>query len=481
MRILMLWFLSSPDPGAFQVHQIEIQTHDIYETRGFPGNLISWLHIATAENTIRGLLTFKEGDIITAEIMEENERRLRGTGLFSRVWLERLREGDTSIVWVGTWDLWSSSFYLDLSREGGLQRFGLGLMEHNFLGMAKEVSALYQKDYERNYWEVCYRDMDFLSRGLEMGLSAQIRTDGQLASAGIGKPFRTVGERWAWGLSGSLDSSRLKVYVEGSPVDSEDFCIHWAGLRVSKNLMENAIAAPFLDLKYWERRGRDTVLMSGVGVGFAYERRNYCKTTRLDGFGYDEDFLLGPTLSLGAWIYTEGWGCEAGLMVGWHLGERVFWDMRPSVQYSRVSGREMTKAEFTTKAYLKPHPQSVIAVSLCSGRMSGQPGLTSYELGGTSGLRGWPAFWLSGKEKLLVQSELRLIGPEVFQFFVPGITFFWDGGDIDFGDGDFAWDIGIGLRLGLTKVFKFPNLMVDAGWPYGRGNPVYSFRTAQGF
>lgn len=481
MQALALFIICSPDPGVFRVHEIEIQNHDIFETRGFPGNIISWLHIGTTWATIRGLLTFREGDIVNMDILEENERRLRGTGLFSRVWLERLKEGDTSIVWVGTWDLWSTSLYLDLSRAGKLQRFGVGLAEHNFLGMAKGVSAIYQKDYERNYWEACYRDPNFLSRAIEASFSIQLRSDGQLARAETGKSFRVVDEKWSWGLSGAKDSSSLHSYSEGNAVDSENFCVWQAGARFSRNLMRDRILAPFVDLKYWKRTGMDTVLMRGAGAGLIYERRNYFKTTRLDGFGYDEDFLLGPMFTTGAWVYLEGWGCELGLSLGWHIGERLFWDARPLFQYSRVGGRNITKAEATTRAYLKPHPNSVLALSVCYGKMKDQPGLTSYELGGTSGLRGWPAFWLSGDEKLLVQSELRLIGPELFQFFVPGAVFFWDGGDIDFGEGDFVWDVGLGLRLGLTKVFKFPNMRLDLSWPYGQGEVVYSFGTSQAF
>jgi|GEM_PF-1796192 len=481
MHALALAIICSPDPGVFRVHEIEIHNHDIFETKGFPGNLIAWLHIATTESTIKGLLTFREGDIINLDVIKENERRLRGTGLFNRVWMERLREGDTSIVWVGTWDLWSTSLYLDLSRAGMLQRFGLGLSEHNFLGMAKDVSAIYQKDYERTYWEACYRDLNFLSRALEAGFSFQLRSDGEQISAELKRPFRVVDERWSWGVSGAVDSGSLRLYHEGESIDSESFCVRQAGARFSRNLTADRILAPFVDFKYWKRTGRDTVLMRGLGAGLIYERRNYCKTKRLDGFGYDEDFLLGPTLTAGAWLYLEGWGAELGLSAGYHIRERLFWDARPFLQYSHVGGRCVRRAEITTRTYLKPHPNSVIALSLFYGRMSDQPGIISYELGGTSGLRGWPAFWLSGDEKLLVQSELRLIGPELFQFFVPGAVVFWDGGDIDLGKGDFVWDVGFGLRLGLTKVFKFPNLRVDAGWPYGRGRVVYSFGTSQAF
>jgi len=481
MHALVFVLTCLADPGVFQVHEIEIRNYDIFETRGFPGNLIAWLHIGTNESTVRGLLTFREGDIITLDILKENERRLRGTGLFNRVRVERLREGDTSIVWVGTWDLWSTSLYLDLSRAGMLQRFGLGIVEHNFLGMAKDVSAIYQKDYERNYWEACYRDPNFLSSALEAGFSFQLRSDGELISAEVKRPFRVVNERWSWGISGGMDSSSLHTYHEGDAIDSESFCVRQAGARFSCNLASDRILAPFVDLKYWKRTGRDTVSMRGAGAGLIYERRNYLRTTKLDGFGYDEDFFLGPMLTTGAWIYLEGWGAEMGLSVGHHLGERLFWDARPLIHYSRVGGLDMTRAEIATRTYLKPHPNSVIALSVFYGKMNDQPGIISYELGGTSGLRGWPAFWLSGDEKLLVQSELRLIGPELFQFFVPGAVLFWDGGDIDIGRGDFIWDVGVGLRLGLTKVFKFPNLRVDAGWPYGKGRVVYSFGTSQAF
>ncbi|MEO0248864.1 MAG: hypothetical protein ABIN58_04845 [candidate division WOR-3 bacterium] len=481
MQALIFLILCSHDSGVFRVHEIEIQNHNIFETRGFPGNLISWLHIPTTESTIRGLLTFREGDIVNTEVLEENERRIRGMGIFNRVWIERLREGDTTIVWVGTWDLWSTSVYLDLSREGGIQRFGLGLAEHNFLGMAKEVSAIYQKDYERNYWEARYNDMNFLNRGLEAEISAQLKSDGQLAKVGVNKPFRVVEEVWSWGVSGGMDSSSLHTYYEGNTVDSENFCIWQAGARFSRNLSRDRILAPFFDIKYWRRTGLDTVAMRGVGIGLRYERRNYFKTKKLDGFGYDEDFLIGPMMTMGSWAYIEGWGAELGLSAGWHIGERFFWDARPFVQYDRVAGRDMTRTEVTTRAYLKPHSNMVMAMSVCAGRMKDQPGIVSYELGGTSGLRGWPAFWLSGNEKLLIQSELRLIGPEVFHFFVPGAVLFWDGGDIDFGRGDFVWDVGVGLRLGLTKVFKFPNMRFDAGWPYGQGRVVYSFGTSQAF
>ncbi len=464
--------------GVFRVDHLEVNPHDVFaDSAGFPYSVVNFFHLTTKPWVIRELLTFKEGDLVSLGILEENERRLRSLGIFGEVQVVPLKEDTDNIVWVGTWDNWTTSLYIDLARAGGGQRFGLGLVEHNFLGFAKSFSARFQKDYERRFWEFKYFDPNLW--GSELTLLWQDRSDGYRAEASLERPFKVVWDRYSWGVSAWADSATLRAYYHGEPVDSEAVGVKGASVKLLANRGFDKVVAWGVEGVWWDRAGEEHLRRWGAGPSFLYEERKFVKTKFLDGFGYTEDFSVGLSLGGSAYLYEGGFGGCFGASKGWSRADKLFSRLEVNAEGHRVWGRAWGKVEGEWRFYIKPAQRLTFAARAVMGKLWNPPGLTGYALGGASGLRGWPLFWLWGEKKSLFTGELRLAGPALFQgALVPGFVLFTDLGEME---GEVAWDVGLGLRLGFLKVFKFPTTRIDFAWPYAQGSPVISIGTNQAF
>ncbi len=475
---MMFLILALAQDGVFRVDHLEIRPHDVFaDTLGFPYFIVNFFHLTTKPQVIKSLLTFEEGDLVSVGILEENERRLRSLGIFGEVQITPLREDTLNIVWVGTWDNWTTSLYVDLARAGGGQRFGLGLVEHNFLGFAKDLSFKFQKDYERSYWEVKYFDPNLW--GSELTLLCQRRSDGYRAEASLKRPFKVVWDRYSWGIWASADTATIRSYYHGEETAAEEVRVRSLGAEALFNQSVDKVFAWGIEGVWWERHGLDTLVRRGLGPAVLYEERKFVKTRFLDGFGNTEDFPTGLRLRASAHLYEGGFGGGVGLRKGWERAEKLFSKLSVEAEGYRVWGRAWGEFSGDWRFYIKPAQRITFAAMVRAEKLFNPPGLVGYPLGGASGLRGWPLFWLWSTKRTLFVGELRLAGPTLFNgTLVPGAVLFADAGEAG---GEALWDVGFGLRLGFLKVFKFPVARIDLAWPYASGSPVLSIGTSQAF
>lgn len=90
-------------------------------------------------------------------------------------------------------------------------------------------------------------------------------------------------------------------------------------------------------------------------------------------------------------------------------------------------------------------------------------------LGGSNGLRGYPANYLSGDSTLLFTAEQRLFtGMHPFNLFRVGLVAFVDTGKVSSGDNsnpDWLMNVGVGLRLLPDKTGRGQVIHMDLGFP----------------
>ncbi len=147
--------------GEWTVESIIFERHPIFETSA---EETVWFHRfahryydITTEKTLRNDLVFREGSVITALQLAENERLLRSR--------KYLRNATIDIVCVNsktksvqlrvqTWDNWSLLPKISLGHSGGSTKTGLGLAEDNLFGSGTQALVEYQSDAERSGYQV---------------------------------------------------------------------------------------------------------------------------------------------------------------------------------------------------------------------------------------------------------------------------------------------------------------------------------------
>jgi len=104
-------------------------------------------------------------------------------------------------------------------------------------------------------------------------------------------------------------------------------------------------------------------------------------------------------------------------------------------------------------------------------------------------LRAYPDFAFEGRKRLLLNAEHRIfLGHEILQMFGPGVAVFADSGqaiDRNFRLAGMKTDVGIGLRIGLTR-FESAMLRIDLAYalnnsPLSRRGRAISVSTVQAF
>lgn len=177
------------------VGEIRIDTQNVFnlddpEEDNALFRLANSLHIRTHPSTIQRALLFKSGEPLSARLIEESERLLRGNPYLYDVRIRPVayRDGVVDIE-VTTRDTWTLSPNLRLSREGGNNATSVGLKESNLLGTGITVGVSRTSDIDRDGTEfVVSRSNAFDGRTIVDYRKADF-DDGQRRSFTLDRPF----------------------------------------------------------------------------------------------------------------------------------------------------------------------------------------------------------------------------------------------------------------------------------------------------
>ena len=140
-----------------------------------------------------------------------------------------------------------------------------------------------------------------------------------------------------------------------------------------------------------------------------------------------------------------------------------------------TTGRPMTQAGFTLKYYAPQPARSLFYASLAVDRINGGGIGDQLMIGGLSGLRGYPARYQAGDQRVLASIEQRAF-TDWYPFRllrVGGAVFFdsgraWGGLNQNKVNGRQLSDVGIGLRVVLDRTAFANMLHVDLAAPLNR-------------
>ncbi len=453
------------------------------------------LHIVTRESTIRAQLLFAGGDRYSGRLLRESERILRDNEYLWDAWITPVRYEDGVVdVRVVTRDVWTLEPGISFSRSGGENRSGFEIVDQNFLGRGGELSIGRRSDEERDSTIFQYGDKNLGASWLSLDLNYTDSSDGRTQSIYLRRPFYALDTRWAAG-TGLLDDDRLEsVYELGEEVG--EFRQKTSSFNVFYGWSDGLEDG-------WVKRWR---------TGWVYDHRRFSQSTgsKPSPFVPDDRKLVYPylayeliedrffeTRNLDQIARTEDvyLGRRADLVLGW--SDRAFGASQDALMFqaavSAGYGDPMTTM-FTLSANLQGRLESEdLANTVISGtarlykrqseRRTFFAGLSAdvgrnldlespLEIGGDSGLRGYPLRYQRGEQRMLFTLEQRYYTDiYLFRIFRLGGAVFYDmgrtWGDNPAGQDSVGWlrDLGFGLRFANTRTSIGKVIHVDVAFP----------------
>ncbi len=456
---------------------------------------INRLHVRTRQGTISDQLLFQPGDRYDPRTVEESERILRDNKYLYDANIER-RPGDEGTVdlVVSTRDVWSLIPELSYSRNSGRSRSRIGLEETNLAGRGQRLRILRDKGIERSEDEIHFSDRNLGRTWVSLAASYSDNSDGFSHGLAVTRPFYALDARWAAGANAQVDDRRSQLYQLGDEAAEyrreRDYAHLFRGW--SRGLRGGRAKRWTVGLVYDDSRysaAVDSTLPSLVPpdrklvypyIGFELVEDDFVTARNHDQIDRTEDFQMG--LHLGAslgWADTA-FGADRDAVLFTAGVNRGFGSMQKDALFLAASTRGRLESGTLANAtlslsgryYRRQSPKRVLylAASGTVGERLDLDGLT--EIGGNAGLRGYPFRYQVGESRFLGTIEQRYYTDwHLWRIARIGAAVFADVGRVwgpnPLGADNRGWlaDVGIGLRLALTRIAAGRVIHIDLAFP----------------
>lgn len=463
------------------------------------------LHIMTKESVIRRELLFSVGDSLDPEKVVETERNLRLGGFIGEVKIGVTEDGADGVdLVVTTSDLWTTkvSVYADLA--GGKYDVGVDLTEENLMGLGKTIELLGQGGNDEKGYRAYYADNRLLSTRFAMGLSlsdftyengfmisfgrpqyslsvptsfavaySQYLTRPRLFSNGV-EFFRYKNDRTQAGLDGSYTFGRFKrlSIIGGYNYESHNYSPDQV------NSILNYLIPPSEKLSY---------PLVGMSAGIIqYDVERY-----LDAPGTSEDLTLGAGFRVTLGRSDKAFGAT---YTGYYpsitaqflakTSSRAFVGAFDNISWWYHDNRNERIRHVSEAAfYYKPLATHVLALHVLTDIAARQRSNYQIYLGGGNGMRGHSFYELAGTKLAVGNIEYRFFLPVEILTVRLGAAAFFDIGNVWQDDEhinlhDLQSDVGIGLRLGMTRSSTSRVINLDFARSFSRNRFYVTFTSS---
>jgi len=468
--------------------------------------LANLLHIRTRPSVVRQSLLFNSGDPLSARLIEESERLLRGNGYLYDVRIQPVAYHDGVVdIEVTTRDTWTLDLGFNFSRQGGSNSTGLTLKEHNLLGTGITIGVGRTSDVDRTGQEY------FISQNNAFGgwTSIEYRhgtfDDGNSDSFRLDRPFYALDTRWAAGVSAATSQQIDSIYSSSNIIgqyrhasDRGEIYGGWSRGLVNGWAHRYSIGLQYQDDAY----STDPSLpapsqvpadLTLVAPFFRYElvKDNFEKVKNRNQIERVEYFALGvhSGLQLGRAMTALGstrdlWLYSAAISDGFALSRND--NLLVSAYANGRYGSEGGERQFygaMGKYYRQQRGRGLFFTSISADAVANGEPADQLLLGGDSGLRGYPQRYQTGTQRALLSLEQRGYADwHPFRLFRVGGAVFYDYGRAWGGDNqnttNSGWlsDAGIGLRILNDRSARGGVLHIDLAFPLNADPSIKSYQ-----
>ncbi|MEE4191335.1 MAG: hypothetical protein V2I66_07135 [Halieaceae bacterium] len=460
------------------------------------------LHIITRESTIREQLPFLiEGeDFVPLEVVEA-ERVLRSADwLYDARVVPTRRCGDVVDIMVVTRDVWTILPTVEFDLSGGETSWALGIEDENLLGRGETLGILYKDDVDRSGVEMFFFDPAVRGSAWRLNLDAADNDDGHRINMNLRRPFRSLDERSSRGIRITEDKRVQPIFEAGDRViefQQETFSGQ-LNFAESTGRVDGHVRRWNAGLEWWDfefdREPGDKQpeelpedrSAAYPYLGFETIEDDFVPISNLALIGRPDDVFLGRRLS-GTLGYSPDIGnaddgrviAEASWRDGMQPSDSViltgFFSLSGAVTTSDGEAENLFVSAGGEVNYLQTDQWRFYA-ALDGTWTEGLTDDVQLQLGGDSGLRGYPQRFQQGDRRLRARIEERWYADgEPLRLFRWGAALFLDAGrawfDDDPNDADNGWlsNVGIGLRLMPTRLPTSGMIHIDLAAPLRTG------------
>ncbi len=505
-------------PEGKTLEQVLIVREDVFGEDDLFPLFLNMFHWRTQEQVVRREVLLREGQVFDQKKLEETERNLRGLFILTaaRVVPVKGSREDTYSLLIVTKDKWSLRLNNDFLVAGGaLQYLQLELIEANFLGLGQAVSIDF--DLQRSTFSLGQTFSERRLFGSAIGVSESAAMilnrstgafEGGAVSVAVAKSLLSLDQEWAYGISGSLGSSRARAYRGNAlrllpypdaeaPTATVPYQYNVHTLATEANVTRsfgqsnktnvtagigaydyrytvprasnlNDEQAAWFQANYLPRSETATYLVARATF-FTAEYRVF---HNLDTFSLSEDYQVGPRFFLGARWAIPTVSPTRYLVTG--AAARYRWVFDDNFLEAAVAGvtRFIPLAGFFNRRVVGQLLE--VSPPIGGGRLVGRFIVDLIDqdlnhrqltLGGDNGLRGADVASISGRNTLLLNLEYRT-RPIVIETVHVGFVLFYDMGSAFDTTPSPVHTFGLGARI-LIPQFNRETIRLDFGFVLG--------------
>jgi outer membrane protein assembly factor BamA len=500
------------------IGSVSIDIHPIFDEANPKENnwlfkTVNYLHINTDESIIRKDLLFKEGDLYDEKLLQQSERILRTRRYLNYATITPQQECTLSQkIKVDVREVWTLVPGATFARTGGNSKYSYGLSDSNFLGLGKTLEVKHTSTSQRTGNLFKYYDPNSGILDSTVLLQYENNSDGIAKSAAFIKPFIAFETEWSAGISHDQYQQESVLYNAGEVANrfahnnlnesifygikidtSNDETVHRiiAGYNRSQDnfLPILSSSAPSMLIP----RDRE---FNYPWVEYQYIADDYLKANNIQQINRVEDINLGSEIrfrlgyaSSRYSVYDKSIIFDSSYEKGVALNENHL--LLASVSAGGYYGLgEFYNSKLHAKAtyHWRNFNRGQFFVGITAARGNNLFQDSPFELGGDTGLRGYPAFYQAGDRLQLLTIEQRFFGEKEW------LSLFHIGGAVFYDEGR-AWgesaipqsqttrlrDIGIGLRISGTRTGNREEgahnvLHLDVASPLDGGNDISKFQ-----
>ncbi len=475
ISILVLCFFPFSLRAEIRIGQIFYNRSNVFDSTNtdwiFVSPLLNSIHIITQPYIIEDEMLFAEGDYLDDNLLEETERNLRSTGLFTNVSIVHDSVNDiiTNIV-INTQDKWSTNPSLLIGTGGNASTLGGRIEELNFWGTGTRVSAevLHRTENNTGLQGIAELGQRRLLR-TELSLNGRLmankyRTEQSLSAC---VPFRTLETKWSYGVTGSnsfgkdflfLNDTTSLLPFHGRKIDVWFSRAWYRGDRVFvTGLLEldDVNRGDKLFERSYDNSGKILIAFSSVA-------ENYIKTTKLNSY-FTEDVpiggwgtaILGKTFAIGSkgesLYYVAAQGEKSHITGNLYL----FGQMTAASAFMSSTGK-YTYQEFLGTGFFRMSETLLLAARVRQQTVWNWDKQRQLILDNSAGLRGYSLNKIQGDNRIVGNFEVRAF-PDIKVWIMNiGAVAFYDVGTAwrqktDFGKTQWHNAAGFGLRFHNMK------------------------------
>jgi outer membrane protein assembly factor BamA len=493
-----------PDAAALEaagahIGSITIRTRDIFdlddpaEDRALFRLANRW-HRRTRDGVLSAQLLFASGDLYSQRLLDETERNLRELHFLRepKITITRVHDGLVDIE-VLTHDVWTLQVGPSFSRSGGTNETSVSFEDKNFLGLGKTIVIGASTNVDRRSTIFEWRDPNVLGSRWRNELYWSDNSDGHVRRVQLWRPFYALNVRHSYGLLAG-DAELLDTrYRLGVAYDSYRHRQQSASAYTGWSSGLRAGMTRRLILGWSMARDNFTGISGTTLAATPQHRRlnypwlrldwisdHFHTTQNLDLIARTEDQQFGFSGSVVLGAASRGLGSDRnatimGSSVGYGRDiasrQQLFFGAAVNARLEQGHSRDV-RTTSNLAWYWRTSQRTVMHSKLTLARGSNLDLDHYYELGGDTGLRGYPLRYQQGSGLTLFKLEERAYSHwTLWHLFDIGGAAFFDAGRVHgrnpIGAPNLGWlrDVGIGLRLGNSRSSLGNVVHVDLATP----------------